>query len=343
MSNIIFGGVEGGASVSTVILYNGKGQCLAQSSGLGTNHWIIGLDETRKRIVNLVEDAKKKANISEDTKIRCMCLSLSGAEHDETNKELKESFFREHPNLCEQYVICCDTVGPIAAAHEDGGVVLIAGTGSNALLINPDGSQFRCGGWGHILGDEGSAYWIAQKALKVYFDAEDKLDPVPHGYSTDALWKVAKNHFKIGTRLEILPHIYQNMQKSYIAQLCKYLSEEAHTGDLLCRWLFEEAGKQLAKHIIAVSHSAHQDLLECVGGLPVVCVGSVWKSWDLLQNGFVNHLKKAAPKQLTEVSLLVLKTTAATGAVYLAAKASAYNLPRDYSNNYKVFFNFKIL
>lgn len=59
-------------------------------------------------------------------------------------------------------------------------------------------------------------------------------------------------------RLEILPHIYQNMQKSYIAQLCKYLSEEAHTGDLLCRWLFEEAGKQLAKHIIAVSHSAHQ-------------------------------------------------------------------------------------
>lgn len=83
-------------------------------------------------------------------------LSLSGCEHEETNKELVNGLRDTYPKLSKQYAIGSDTEGSVAVTSNQGGVVCISGTGSNTLLINPDGSRFQCGGWGYILGDEGS-------------------------------------------------------------------------------------------------------------------------------------------------------------------------------------------
>lgn len=61
-----------------------------------------------------------------------------------------------HPEASESYVVCSDTMGSVFTSSPNGGLVLIAGTGSNALLSNPDGTNYSCGGWGNMLADEGS-------------------------------------------------------------------------------------------------------------------------------------------------------------------------------------------
>lgn len=81
---------------------------------------------------------------------------MSGCEQEETNQELVRGLLETYPNLSERYAIGSDTEGSVAATSRNGGVTCIAGTGSNTLLINPDGTRVQCGGWGYLLGDEGS-------------------------------------------------------------------------------------------------------------------------------------------------------------------------------------------
>lgn len=83
-------------------------------------------------------------------------MSLSGGEQPEVQQRIKDGLSAVMPIISKCYYVCTDTIGPIAAAFPSGGMVLISGTGSNCELLNPDGRAHRCGGWGHMLGDEGS-------------------------------------------------------------------------------------------------------------------------------------------------------------------------------------------
>ena len=83
-------------------------------------------------------------------------MSLSGGEQPEMGQRIKNGLSSITPTISRSYYVCTDTIGPIATAFRSGGVVLISGTGSNCELLNPDGQTARCGGWGHMLGDEGS-------------------------------------------------------------------------------------------------------------------------------------------------------------------------------------------
>nr|KAG5698047.1 hypothetical protein BaRGS_016695 [Batillaria attramentaria] len=217
-----FGGVEGGATQSKMVLIRSDGK-------------LIGLDECVKRINQMVADAKSTAGVAADLPLTGLGLSLSGGDEKKAQKEIIDAIKAQYPNLAKTIFIGSDTHGSLATALPLGGVVLISGTGSNCQLINPDDSAFRCGGWGHLIGDEGSGYWIAQRALKIYFDHEDNL--IPSAHDVTFVKKAMQEYFGIEERAGLLPFLYSKFEKSKIAGFCKILAD----------------GKVLAEHILAVA------------------------------------------------------------------------------------------
>jgi glucosamine kinase len=65
----------------------------------------------------------------------------------------------------------------LAAAGLDAGIAVIAGTGSVVYGAAPDGREARAGGWGHLLGDEGSGYWVVREAVRRVLAADDRGEP----------------------------------------------------------------------------------------------------------------------------------------------------------------------
>jgi len=335
----LYGGVEGGATHTTAMIFNQDGTKIAEMEGGSTNLFQIGMVETNNRISALVKKCFAQVGISNNTTLDGLGLSLSGCEREETNLELLTDLSKRFPGLARHYQVCSDTVGTLATATDSGGIVLIAGTGSNALLVNPDGSVHRCGGWGHILGDEGSAWWIALTAVKLYMDHLDNFNSAPH--DINVVQEIIFNHFEIKDRFGILPHTYDEFSKAKYAGLTKKLAEGANRGDAMCRWLFRAAGRGLSQHIVALSGTVSTQLIKAEGGLRIVCVGSVWNSWNLLKPGFLEGMQPRNDRdvEIAEYTMVQLNVGMATGAAYLGAKEAGWRLPRNFQNNVIKFYH----
>uniref|UniRef100_A0AAR2LWN3 N-acetyl-D-glucosamine kinase n=1 Tax=Pygocentrus nattereri TaxID=42514 RepID=A0AAR2LWN3_PYGNA len=306
----VYGGVEGGGSHSKAMLLSATGDILAETDGPCTNHWLVGVDKCIEGIYDMVQKAKISAGL--DYLCVLMCTS-TGSNYN------------------------CGTF--ICPSTDHGGIVVISGTGSNCKLVNPDGTQVGCGGWGHMMGDEGSAFWISHLAVKTVFDAKDNLAKPPHDITY--VKKAMDEYFQVSDLMGMLPHLYRNFQKSHFAGFCRKLAEGANAGDALCQYVFIQAGKILAQHIVAVLPKAHQELFSGELGLPILCEGSVWKSWELMKDGFTQVLSQAqaAHSHFQKYSLLTLRHSSALGGAKLGAQNVGANLPVDYSSTANVFFS----
>lgn len=95
-----------------------------------------------------------------------------------------------------------DTSLLLPAAGLPSGIAIIAGTGSVAIGVGPDGTTVRAGGWGHLLGDEGSGYWLGRMAVRHTLRRADLGEPV------DAIGRATLAHGRVTRPLDLIGAFY---------------------------------------------------------------------------------------------------------------------------------------
>ena len=140
--------------------------------------------------------------------------------------------------------VVCGWAGALAC--EDG-INVVAGTGSIGYG-EYQGRTARAGGWGELFSDEGSAYWMAREALKLFSRMSDGRA------SRGALYDILRRHFSLQDDLDLCAAIYGQSvaQRSQFGALSRLVAQAAAAGDVQAHGLFAQAAEELAQIIHAV-------------------------------------------------------------------------------------------
>src|SRR6266566_6856992 len=165
-------GLDGGGTHSFAVGVDSTGRMLARAEAGSLNFFGAGLPTARRHLKRLSESLERR--LPPKTRIARTVVGCAALFSDATNAE-KENLCRGILPLERTRVVSDCQTACFGATLGLPGVVIIAGTGSIVVAQNEKGQHQRVGGWGHILGDAGSAYWMAVEAVKAAIAAEEGL------------------------------------------------------------------------------------------------------------------------------------------------------------------------
>ena len=178
-----------------------------------------------------------------ETGVAAACFGLAGIDGPEDEAQLT-GWVKEQA-LAERFVVVNDSELVVAAGTPEGwGVALISGAGSVCLARSPQGRTVRVGGWGHLLGDEGSGYRLALDALRVATQTVDgRAD-------AQALLRAILKHWSLADANALIRHVHApGMTPSDLAGLAQVVLSLSAGGDATAKALVEQSVKELARQV----------------------------------------------------------------------------------------------
>lgn len=293
-------GVDGGGTRTTLALGNDVGEELARREGppgiVDPGRPSASVAVVEQMIRSLLQDAAVQPPVS------AMCVGLAGvsepAIRNAVHRQLGES------GLARRVIVCSDAEVAFAGALGGGaGILLASGTGSVAWGRGEDGRVARCGGWGAVAGDEGSAYWLGREALRAVMQAHDG-----RGAAT-ILWEQLPTATHIEGP-EALPGWALRAGKRDIAGLAPLVVAAAEGGDEVAVRLVGAAADELMRYAAALETR----LAPWSGEVPIILHGGLATTPTMIQ-AVADRVKR-----LGRMTLSAPLADAVTGALDIARR-----------------------
>jgi len=297
-------GIDAGGTKTVCLLADEHANVLAESRGPGANLQAGGELEVEKTLHTVMAEALGR---NRAVRPNAICCGMAGVDRPEDTTIIRTILTRIGQNA-DLLIVNDALIALEAGAPGQAGVVVVAGTGSIAYGRDARGRAARAGGWGHVLGDEGSGYWLGRQALQAVVRAADGRGPAT------SLTPRVLGHYRVARAQDLVHEIYYGgARPSSIAKLGALVESAASDGDEVARLIIETGAAELAAAAVSVATRLQLD------GCPVVLAGGMFRAVPQLKALLVARLAASLPHS----PIAPLMVEPAQGAVRLAIQLMA--------------------
>jgi N-acetylglucosamine kinase-like BadF-type ATPase len=234
-------GIDGGQTSTKSLLAQPDGTIVAAGEGSASDHFHIegGIERNRRALHGTIETALERGGVVPSA-VYAVALGLTGAPPEGEARRpvydvILEVLSPEHITIHPDYV-----TNLIGASSGGPGVVLVAGGGAIGYGIASDGREALAGGYGYLMGDEGSAFKIGLAAIRAAtFHHDFRGEPT-------TLTQSVADYFGIDSLRDLPRVVYKaGFERNRISLLAPIVATAADEGDLVAGRILDAAGRSL--------------------------------------------------------------------------------------------------
>lgn len=308
-------GLDGGGTKTAAQLAEKNGNVLAETQGGPSNFQIIGIEEAARNILDLIEACCHSVGCTV-SEIGSVVAGLTGAgrpaDQQRVAEGIQDAAQKRGIYLRDLKIESDARIALEAAFGGKQGIVLIGGTGSIVFAKDSTGTIRRAGGWGRIIGDEGSGYQLGREAVRAVARMMDG-----RGKKT-RIARLLASKFGLKSHEDIIRSVYK--ESLDLGSVAPLVLRAADHRDVVAREILDSAAKELVETVRAVLKSMRKASKSAGKKIPLVFAGGLLKA----DNVYSRRVKILMRKHLPNISIAKPVAHPVHGAVLMAlARASA--------------------